>query len=153
MDHFEEVSQWLGSNSSTSKHANLSLISNVETPSFTSLIAEPVTEPFTLNTAEFLISNSPDEETKTSENRVLLNMRHESSGIKIESNWSSATSTSSQHLTVNTSEYINFKVFVDLDGRSYSLAPRKFLGLGIAERNPASNASIDKKGDFISNIF
>ena len=109
MDHFEEVSEWLGSSSSTPKHANLSLISNVETPSFTSLIAEPVTEPFTLNTAEFLISNSPDEETKTSENRVLLNMRHESSGIKIESNWSSASSTSSQHLTVNTSEYINFK--------------------------------------------
>ena len=106
MDHFEEVSQWLGSNSSTTKHANLSLISNVETPSFTSLIAEPVTKPFTLNTAEFLIS---DEETKTSENRVLLNMRHESSGIKIESNWSSASSTSSQHLTVNTSEYINLK--------------------------------------------
>ena len=106
MDHFEEVSEWLGSSSSTPKHANLSLISNVETPSF---IAEPVTEPFTLNTAEFLISNSPDEETKTSETRVLLNMRHESSGIKTESNWSSASSTSSQHLTVNTSEYINFK--------------------------------------------
>ena len=105
MDHFEEVSEWLGSNSSTPKHANLSLISNVETPSFTSFIAEPVTEPFTLNTAEFIISNSPDEETKNSENRVLLNMRHESSGIKIESNWSSASSTSSQHLTVNTSEY------------------------------------------------
>ena len=109
MDHFEEVSEWLGStSSSTPKHANLSLISNVETPSFTSLIAEPVTEPFTLNTAEFLISNSPDEETKTSENRVLLNMRHENSGIKIESNWSSASSTSSQHLTLNTSEYISF---------------------------------------------
>ena len=103
MDHFEEVSEWLGSNSSTPKHANLSLISNVETPSFTSLIAEPVSEPFTLNTAEFLIRN--DEETKNSENRVLLNIRHESSGIKIESNWSSASSTSSQHLTVNTSEY------------------------------------------------
>ena len=106
MDHFEEVSEWLGSSSSNTKHVNLSLISNVETLSFTSLIAEPVTKPFTLNTAEFLIS---DEETKTSENRVLLNMRHESSGIKIESNWSSASSTSSQHLTVNTSEYINFK--------------------------------------------
>ena len=138
MDHFEEVSEWLGSSSSTPKqHANLSLISNVETPSFTSLIAEPVTEPFTLNTAEFLIS---DEETKTSENRVLLNMRHESSGIKIESNWSSASSTSSQHLTVNTSEYINFLVSADLDRRSYSFTLRKLLGLGIAvERNPASN--------------
>ena len=109
MDHFEEVSEWLGSSSSNTKHVNLSLISNVETPSFTSLIAEPVSEPFTLNTEEFLITNSPDEETKTSENGVLLNMRHESSaGIKIESNWSSTSSTSSQHLTVNTSEYINF---------------------------------------------
>jgi hypothetical protein len=115
MDHFEEVSEWLGSSSSTPKHANLSLIdhpasiSNVETPSFTSLIAEPVTEPFTLNTAEFLISNS-DAETKTCENRVLLNLRHESSGIKIESNWSSSSSTSSQHLTVNTSEDINLSL-------------------------------------------
>ena len=141
MDHFEEVSEWLGSSSSTPKqHANLSLITNVVTPSFTSLIAEPVTEPFTLNTAEFLISNSPEEDTKTSENRVLLNMRHESSGIKIESNWSSASSTSSQHLTVNTSEYINFLVSADLDRRSYSFTLRKLLGLGIAvERNPASN--------------
>ena len=106
MDTFEEVSDWLSSTSSATpkQQTNLDLmdqstvvsVSNTETPSFTSLIAEPVTEPFSLNTAEIILSNSNDN---------IKHLHHENSHVsKTDSNWNSVNTSSSQHLTVNTSK-------------------------------------------------
>ena len=72
----EEVYEWLSSSSNPStpkQNANLNLmghqivsVSNAET--FTNLVAEPVTAPFSLNTADFILNNND----KSAENTVIL---------------------------------------------------------------------------------
>ena len=84
-------------------------VSNAETiTSYTNLVAEPVTAPFSLNTADFLLNNND----KSTENTVILSLQHDDNGSKTDTNWSPTSATSTQHLTVNTSKLILFHKFL-----------------------------------------
>ena len=106
MDTFDEVTEWLEHtatatcNSSTQQKPNLSLLQeeNSSDPYITiPLVTEPVTQPFSLDNAAFMLSShssyNNNNNKSVTEYRVLL-MNEES---KKESSWDSA-------VTVNTSK-------------------------------------------------
>ena len=121
MDPFEEVSDWLDGSTVTPKQENVNLVTTESSTQYTTMIAEPVTSPFSLETADFLLTNSEQNNNKNTihEGRVLLGQNN--SIPLINQDGKSPPEWNTPHLTVNTSKQGIFSILININARKYAI--------------------------------
>ena len=127
-ENLGDVTEWLSggsvTNTATKPPPNVTLISTAESAvsQFTTLIAEPVTSPFSLDSSDFLLSDAKPTGQNDSESRVSLGQSPIILSVENEresGNWMANIGNHSNNLTLNTSKTLFSIIFIPSRGAAF----------------------------------